>query len=471
MKFCVNCGKKLGADEKFCTNCGKAYETANPKAEPESSRQEERAQNRKKPSKKMALLLCGIVLLIGIGTGGYFYGKNATGPDAIISDFEKAVKQEDVGKVKKLIESDSNAAKVSDEQVKELISYYKKDPSLFSDTIAALKSQGEQLEDGGTMKAAADPNKNEFLKLSKAGSKWFFFTAYNIQVKPIYAEISSNYGGSVVYINHQKAGQLPNKDESEKFGPYFPGDLQVKVTYEGDYGKIEKKEELKLNQVENNVAKADIELDGTFVYPYSNYDDAILFVNGKSTGHTVGDIKELGPVATDGSITLHAEKSFPEGTIKSKEVIINDSTHDVDLSINYEKPVDDEAGNTDEINSAISQFMDSYLKAGVDAINYHDFSYVESFLAKDGKLYKEGKDYIAYTKKKQITEEFLGATVTNVEELDNGRYKVSTTEEYNITYQGKTTKLKTFDSEYLIREDGASFLVEKLVKTNEVDTD
>jgi membrane-associated protein TcaA len=55
----------------------------------------------------------------------------------------------------------------------------------------------------------------------------------------------------------------------------------------------------------------------------------------------VEEAYEIGPFATDGSITLHAEKEFETGRIKSDEVTIEDGGS-VELYIDYEEPAEPE---------------------------------------------------------------------------------------------------------------------------------
>ena len=52
-----------------------------------------------------------------------------------------------------------------------------------------------------------------------------------------------------------------------------------------------------------------VELDvtGNEVSLSSNYDDAIVFINGESTEKTVNDLSTIGPVLTDGTVKIHAE--------------------------------------------------------------------------------------------------------------------------------------------------------------------
>ncbi len=84
------------------------------------------------------------------------------------------------------------------------------------------------------------------------------------------------------------------------------------------------------------------------------------------------------------------------------------------------------------------------------AINLNDFSLVEGDYDKSGKSYKEDREYIAYLKKKGITEDLLRLEVRKVERTSESQYKVTSYEEYHIRYGDGSVKFKSFNNEHLI---------------------
>ena len=66
---------------------------------------------------------------------------------------------------------------------------------------------------------------------------------------------------------------------------------------------------------------------------HSNYDDAVVFINGQSTGKMVKDLETFGPVAADGSVKIHAEITVEGQTLKSGEISVTQTGQSVNLQI------------------------------------------------------------------------------------------------------------------------------------------
>ena len=65
----------------------------------------------------------------------------------------------------------------------------------------------------------------------------------------------------------------------------------------------------------------------------SNYDEAIVFINGKSTGKTVTELETFGPVSLNGSLTIHAETNVQGKTLKSDKITLTNNTDYIELWI------------------------------------------------------------------------------------------------------------------------------------------
>lgn len=102
-------------------------------------------------------------------------------------------------------------------------------------------------------------------------------------------------------------------------------------------------------------------------------------------------------------------------------------------------------------NEEIEQFMQDYSTFSIRAVNERDFSVVENLVDPTGKSYKEQKDYIDYLDSKGIHEEVDTFKVTEIGQVDETTYKVSTYEKYNIYYEDGSQKLKDFNSGYLVK--------------------
>jgi uncharacterized membrane protein YvbJ len=155
-------------------------------------------------------------------------------------------------------------------------------------------------------------------------------------------------------LDGNEIGQIDKADAAKEFGPYMFGNHKIKGIYQGEFATLEKEQELELFASEKN--NVDISIKADYINPRSNFDDAVVFVNQKSLG-AIKDVKRVGPVPMDGSIKIYAEKEFPWGKVKSKEVTVKDSTS-VDLTVN---------GVTDELKNAIMKSINEYNQSAIEA--------------------------------------------------------------------------------------------------------
>lgn len=92
---------------------------------------------------------------------------------------------------------------------------------------------------------------------------------------------------------------------------------------------------------------------------------------------------------------------------------------------------------------------------------------VKNYMTTDGPRYQEAKDYIAYLEDSGITEEYISTTVTDVVDLGNGSFEVTTVEEF-IIYYPDSEQYKTFSTVCEIQNSNGGFKVHKLISTTEI---
>ncbi|EOW9529387.1 hypothetical protein ACO11K_003125 [Bacillus cytotoxicus] len=114
----------------------------------------------------------------------------------------------------------------------------------------------------------------------------------------------------------------------------------------------------------------------------------------------------------------------------------------------------------------IRAFMEKYADAGMKAIKENDFSYIKSFLDPQGKAYRESQKYMKYINDKNISETLLTYQVNGIKSINKAEYVVTAYEEYGITYDDGTTKIKSFNNTYKIKvlENGRLAMNELLTK-------
>ncbi len=330
MGHCAQCGSELKPGKDFCTNCGAAVPQA--PAEDHEPNPGSRAA-KKRPdffkSKQFKIIaIIAAVLLIGLFSG-YKVIEAKNDPAKIVNSFETAVKKKDAKSVAKLLNQGQVVMDVGEKDAELLLSYFEDNPDFLTGTINALKKEAASLKNGVLLKRSKDSG--QILHITKKGKKWLFFDQYGIDFEPVYFVLSVNQPDVNVSVNGKE--QKMNEDEPKTFGPFLPVAHEIIATYEGKYGSVEVKEKVNPAAFSGNKIEVPIDLTENNVFLQSNYDDAVVFVNGKSTGKTVKELREFGPVSTDGSVKIHAEITEEGHKLKSKEVTITEQGQVVDLFI------------------------------------------------------------------------------------------------------------------------------------------
>ncbi|UZJ79552.1 zinc ribbon domain-containing protein [Fictibacillus sp. KU28468] len=472
MNFCKECGNQLPAGSGFCKNCGTPYKGQEPTPDPAEPIGTRSSEKSKRPNKPLILSVAALVLLLIAGFTAYKLIEGKTGPTATVKNFKQAIENKDTEAVKGYVNEGQSEIEADDKTVKDFIEYASKN-NAFSSAIDSLEKQANGMDGGELARPITDDHDNEWLQLKRDGKQWLFFDHYVVEVKPVTVKVTSNFEDSSVYLDGKKKGILDKEDGIVKAGEILPGSHNVKVEYKGEYATLSDNVDVDVSEAEKNLLEVEVPLEGKYVYISSNYGDANLFVNGKDTGKTIDDIDKFGPVATDGSITLHAEKNFDVGKMKSESVVVK-SDEDVSLDIDYDESamaagdetMDDDSGfYKDEVKN----FMSEYVKLSVEAMNTHDFSLISDYLDESGDAYDETSKYIDYVNEKGITEKLVDYEVIDVEQFDEEMIHVSAYETFDITYGDGETKRKKFKSRYAVYApyDGG-YYINKLLETKEV---
>lgn len=470
MRYCKNCGTQLAPDVNFCRNCGEKTTPAQPiKTGLSTTSRTTEVLKEKKPLStpvKAGIIAMGI-LVAGLG-GVHFYLSAQSKPVKAVEKFEQAINEKDTKKLTAMMNDGQDHYEVSEKEAKSYLDYLTKEND-FAEIANELRTQAEALETAGNVGPVEDRNGNHIADIKKAGKKFFFYNQYKLAFYPVQLKVGSNLEGAEIWLDGKKITKLNNANSLENFAFLFPGDHEVEGKYNGEYGVLETKVNLDFNESFENILEISAEFDNTKVVVYSNDDNAILFVNGKSTGKEIGNIESFGPVPTDGSMSLHAERSVDGKTVKTEPYKITDNST-VELLFEIEETVAN--ANLPEYlkgigEDDIARFMDSYFSNMVAAINSRDASSYESIFDPEGKALNEFKSYLANTvEKKGITEEYLGMELIGFEEAESG-YNVTTNEEYNIYFGDGTGKRKAFESVFYISLLENGLKVHTLLKTDE----
>ena len=444
MKFCKQCGAACKEHKSFCPSCGNKIKQ-NDVEHVNSERGE------KKTKKKKAFLISTLILAIAL-FGIHKYIASTYTPQNVVARFIKAVEEQNVEEAEKVLDFSQFNKEFSESEIKKYLAFLQEQQADITEQLNTF-SNGFELE---PEKIVIDENDNEIVKLVKGDKKFGLYQEYKIEAIPFELEVYANLEDIEIEFQNRKE----KLDEKNVVTNILPGTFELKGVYKGEYAKLIDTVEVDFVQANYNSLVVSLEFEGDYIELSSNEEDATLFVNGKSTGKTIGSFYDFfGPIATDGSTVLSAEYKVDDKVIKSNEVTV---MNDDDVYLEFDE--DNLTVTVDDLEF----FMKNYIKTSVLAMNKGDFSIVESYHDPDGKSYNESKDYIDYIVSKGIKEDVISIEMTGYEKVENN-FLVKTREAFDIHYSDGSTKRKTFKSVYrVVQDNNGELKMWELESTDEI---
>ncbi|MFD3450172.1 zinc ribbon domain-containing protein [Microbacteriaceae bacterium 4G12] len=434
MKVCGNCQKQVADHLNFCPECGTKVEAIveHAAASQAEAKQEGKQEGKPVKKKKNTVILALVVVFVALLFGAYQFGAYQFSKEKQVKELIEAFNKKDINKINSFVKTDDPNLKITKDDIKSYLVYMKDNPSYNKDLVAYLQQQ--------TVDSKLVDSKETFTdaKIVEDGKLWFLYPKYKLSIKPYYIVVGTSGKAAEIYVNDKKMTDISNEKSSKEVGPYFPGTYIVKAKAKTDLTTLESEKEVELTGEKDGKVKVELPLEGKFVTIESDEDNATVYVNGKKRGTLNHGSYKLGPVPTDETVEVYLEKKFDWGQAKTESVKIGDNS-------TYYLRFPKQATESD-----VGEFIRTHLYNSVRAISLNDFSLVEGEYDKSGKSYTEDRDYIAYLKKKGITEDLLRVEVRNAQRVSATQYKVTTYEEYDIRYGDGSVKFKSFNNEHVI---------------------
>lgn len=251
--------------------------------------------------------------------------------DVFIKKVERALEKGSTTSMLNLIKVEKDI-QLTKNDIKPLIEFYKEDTS-------RIKVLIESLRKGRTMNS---------LTLCKNNKNSNYYL--NLELNDI--EIISNFQGSSVYINGLNKGQT-DEDGKLKVKDLVPGVYDIEVEKKSDYGSVKKN----VNVVLVDNSNINILLDANFITINSNFQDGLVYINGKNSNIKVKDFINIGPFNKDETTTLMIKAQTPWGILSSSECAIGEHpTIELNIDLKDSKVLDG-------VNDAINRFYFSVFKA------------------------------------------------------------------------------------------------------------
>ena len=270
---------------------------------------------------------------------GYFLGRINTSREYILSKLEMSLKNSDTSTLSDIVKVDGE--RVKEKKLESLVEYYSNGNNKIDTLITNLK------------------NNNETKDFKLQSKKYFFWNMYYLDVKTFNIKIKSNFEeGNFILGNSGKV------KAGETIKNVIPGNYKITGSLNSNYEEIKTSKEI--------VVMEDKEIELTFpatkITINSDFQDAEVYINGKDIKKEVKDLKDFGPVPTDGTVSVYLEKDFPWGRNKGEEVKITENP-----TINLTVPISNETLEGD-LTNIITKFYESVFVA----LNKQNKKYIEN---------------------------------------------------------------------------------------------
>lgn len=458
--FCKQCGNKLEEGQKFCKNCGSNVKSDESSITPKKESYTKKTFKMKKGTKIGIFLASFIAICLYIG---YYFVAQTLTPHAISQGFISAIKEKDVAELKSFINDGQVQLEVTDEEVESYLSFIEENPDYLNQTIEQLEKMTTMYENGENREATSYAEINEAaVNLKKSGKKWLLFDHYVVEVSPVFIVVTTDTDETTVSINNEKVGTIHEYDE-KKYGPYLPGEYVVKMTVDGGYGAVEMSEEVSSSSYFETKLHVDAYFADQYVSLYTNDEDAILFVNGKSTAKTIAEIGELGPINIDGSIELYAERATENGKERTEVVVIEEDTYSVDLYFEEVEEVVEEVVVQDELETKVAESesdvanIEQTIYDHYDRISSGDFSGAYSLFTSSKRSAMSESGWTEALKTTILDE----VTYVNVEEINKNEATASIHMTSYDKQEDGTTLVQYWEGKWLLVKENGSWYLDK----------
>lgn len=449
-RFCSECGHQMEQDQFFCPECGAQKQTRQVEEKQVPIQHQAPKPVRKPFSLKKKVGMTLIVLLAAGGVAGHQIIKANTAPQQKVDDFLQSLYEGDMDSAMAEIivpkETAPDFGAFQEYLVEQELSDFK---SRF------YEAAGGVVNDGIT-RVVLHENGMELFKIKE--SKFIgMYPGIEIEAMPMDVGLTADVEGMEFVIGDNSVTTI---DGELELGKYLPGVYECSLSM--DNGDVAQMVETECGMTEGNKVLLDFSLKGMGAEIWSNDPDAIVHINGESTGKTVEELPLVGPINADETIDLLAERKTENGDFEQSEVVTAAAGSFIQLPIFSNSEVakeDAEEKNEEESEEVIEQadddvtvdevteeelqlFIADFRAAYENSLNGKDFSIIDGFLKDDSIARKELVEFIGNIGNDGYLYEFWVDEAVGVEILEDKAF-VTTYEEFDFTnHLGEVTNYK-----------------------------
>lgn len=326
MKFCTSCGKKIEGSLSHCNNCG-----ANLNGMESPPKKGTDLPSLSSLSLKTKLIIGSVLLLLILCVSIYKVGESITDKSNLLADFEEQLAKGDVEELVGILDSRKDSEKITKKNVQALLTYLKENPNQKESLLEHLREQAKT-SDVRKDKATDGPGpQDQLVTLERRGKKFLIYNNYDFILEPAPMTVFTNYDDLRYYVNGKEIKPDPAEGELVNLGMFIPGTYKVKAVLKSDFVELEKAVDIQ----HVGETGTDLYFDINYATIHTNIEGASALVNGKDTGMKTSEDHslEIGPVLTDGSMTVQLIKEMPFGKVQSSVIPIDDHMLDAQVTL------------------------------------------------------------------------------------------------------------------------------------------
>ena len=445
MENCTSCGEKRKGNEKFCVGCGSPLSVQTEKVKFEKVKTENRKSSITSTQKKFRIagVLSVAVILIGLFGAHLFFDSKYDVSQTLIN---------------------MNQTYTSGNQ-SEFLSYFNVEENIVIDKEGfysyvenegwenirdQMKMEVDRIETEGLSNIILDSQGNKLISVLNEPVLFGLYDQVSFLVHPITVAAELPMDGTTIALEElEKAG---DEGAQVELGRFLPGSYEWTAEIASDFSDVKGAGNVEVRGDGDNRYMFNPTVEAAMIEVTSDVQDAILWVDGKSTEKTVKEMGSFGPVALDGSVEVTAETKDETGkSVKGEPLFIESDSIHIEFAHVQEKVAAERTKELEEKKQLqlaeqhqtnIRDFIDSYRYSFEDALNYADFSYIEDYFPTGSTVQEE---YLGEIKRHSSLNtsydyDFRSNTLTGFEVIDETTFLVTTAEMFYFYSQEDSLK-------------------------------
>ena len=434
--FCRNCGEKYDESVKFCRKCGKKIiyneDENNDALENEIKEENEVKDKYIKENKKLPIILIILLVVFILCFGGFeFTSRVIFSSNKLINKFEESCNNNDIDQLKEILISEKTGNILNENEIENLVGYFKENPSELSEVCNDLKSQSII---GSNKKSIYIRKANSIL--GQVGKKEIVLKSVDIK---IYVP-KDNIKISIDDKEYTSEGK-----EYININSLYIGKYNIKAEYTNSFRNLEENIDIKINYNDYQSEYSVFDDIKTLTID-TEYSDAYVILNGENTGKTVAELNyTLYPMKSDDKVSLEYTKDNETFNSKSKLVSSNDylyfnSIEDLDNYLIQESFIKSFENN---LERSVRELMQEYSQNFAYAINNNNFENIAYILYPGSNIYNIQQDYINKMSLKDYYISFISLSTTDIKYDESSKSgSVNTKEVYDTYLDGEYKRLE-----------------------------